>query len=239
MTDAELDVLMQKVLLDAIALDEENYRERISFEPSRKYQNSVFSMLEDPLRWAKRISQPVWKRIGQRVAALLLISATIFGSIMLSSPTARAVVRQWIATLYETYISYQYTQTPIAPGKMPEYVITALPEGYEENTNERVEWPNYVQRRYQNVDGDMIFFDYVYMSDGSEANIETENVKVHTVMVNGHQGVLYEPQSSEASDCTLSWFDTDQNLHFTIDAAADRDEIIHMAESVKLFESTK
>jgi len=41
------------------------------------------------------------------------------------------------------------------------------------------------------------------------------------------------------ADSTLSWIDTDQNLHFTIHAAMEQDDILHMAESVNLSEMTK
>ena len=64
MTDRELDSLMREILLDAIALDEEDCKDRIPFEPSLKHQRQIGAMLKDPLRWAKDRSKPVWKKLG-------------------------------------------------------------------------------------------------------------------------------------------------------------------------------
>ena len=36
-----------------------------------------------------------------------------------------------------------------------------------------------------------------------------------------------------------AWFDAESNLHFTIDAPLRREDILHMAESVSLIETTK
>lgn len=239
MTDEQLDILMREILIDAIALDEEDCKERISFEPSLKYQHQTSAMLKDPSRWAKNKMRPVWKKVGQYVAAILVIGSISLGSVMAVSPTARAAVLQWVVEWYETYVSYRYTEETSVPKTMPEYRMTALPKGYVENINERVEWPNYVQHRYENADGDIILFDYIYMTDGAATSFETEDAKVLDVMVNGCKGIIVLPDNAEEADYTLSWIDPDQNLHFTIDAAVDQEEILHMAESIKLYEVTK
>ncbi len=36
-----------------------------------------------------------------------------------------------------------------------------------------------------------------------------------------------------------AWSDAESNLHFTIDAPLRREDILHMAESVSLIETTK
>ena len=95
MTDNELDSMMQQILLDAIALDEERCEDKIPFEPSLKYQHQTALMLKDPIRWEKNRSRPVWKKYGQRVAAILLVAFISLGSVMVASPTARAMVLQW------------------------------------------------------------------------------------------------------------------------------------------------
>ena len=102
MTDKELDSVMRQILLDAIALDEESCEDRIPFEPSLKYQHQTALMLKDPIRWEKNRSRPVWKKYGQRVAAILLVAFISLGSVMVASPTARAMVLQWFREWYET-----------------------------------------------------------------------------------------------------------------------------------------
>ena len=239
MTDNELDSMMQQILLDAIALDEERCEDKIPFEPSLKYQHQTALMLKDPIRWEKNRSRPVWKKYGQRVAAILLVAFISLGSVMVASPTARAMVLQWFREWYETYISYRYTQEGSVPETMPEYEITALPEGYKENISERVEWSNFVQYRYENADGSPIIFDYIYMETGAISNIETEGTETIEVMVNGCEGVIFLPASPEKKDCTLTWINAEENLQFTIHASMNQSEILHMAESVKLIQKAK
>ena len=239
MTDKELDSVMRQILLDAIALDEESCEDRIPFEPSLKYQHQTALMLKDPIRWEKNRSRPVWKKYGQRVAAILLVAFISFGSVMVASPTARAMVLQWFREWYETYISYRYTQEGSVPETMPEYTITALPEGYKENISERVEWSNFVQYRYESADGSPIIFDYIYMETGAISNIETEGTETIEVMVNGCEGVIFLPASPEKKDCTLTWINAEENLQFTIHASMNQSEILHMAESVKLIQKAK
>ena len=236
MTDNELDSMMQQILLDAIALDEERCEDKIPFEPSLKYQHQTALMLKDPIRWEKNRSRPVWKKYGQRVAAILLVAFISLGSVMVASPTARAMVLQWFREWYETYISYHYTQEGSIPETMPEYTITALPEGYKENISERIEWPNYIQCRFENADESPILFDYIYMETGSISNIETEGAEIIEVVVNGCEGAIILPENSVKSDCTLTWINAEENLQFTIHASMDQNEILHMAASVKLIQ---
>ena len=236
MTDKELDSVMRQILLDAIALDEESCEDRIPFEPSLKYQHQTALMLKDPIRWEKNRSRPVWKKYGQRVAAILLVAFISLGSVMVASPTARAMVLQWFREWYETYISYHYTQEGSIPETMPEYTITALPEGYKENISERIERPNYIQCRFENADESPILFDYIYMETGSISNIETEGAEIIEVVVNGCEGAIILPENSVKSDCTLTWINAEENLQFTIHASMDQNEILHIAESVKLIQ---
>lgn len=176
------------------------------------------------------------EKYGQRVAAILLVAFISLGSVMVASLTARAMVLQWFREWYETYISYHYTQEGSIPETMPEYTITALPEGYKENISERIEWPNYIQCRFENADESPILFDYIYMETGSISNIETEGAEIIEVVVNGCEGAIILPENSVKSDCTLTWINAEENLQFTIHASMDQNEILHMAESVKLIQ---
>ena len=132
MTEQELDLFMRNVLLDAIALDEETNTETIPYTPSLHHQKQIKAMLKDPLRWARDRKRPVWKRALKRVAVILLVISLAFGSLMVVSPTARATFIRWVTEWYETHMTYRYSGPPISE-KMPQYEITALPDGYEED----------------------------------------------------------------------------------------------------------
>lgn len=241
MTDNELDHLMRNVLLDAIALDEESYKDDTTFVPSSKYRHQMMAMLANPLKWAHRRARPAWKRVIQKVAMILLVFSLSMGSLMAVSPTVRATVVRWVTEWYETHILYRYLGEQITD-VMPRYGISALPEGYEEVSGERIEETNYIHIAYQDSlhpNSQTIYFDYTYMQQGSGADYSTENSNALQVSVNGVQGILFVSEEVENMWSTLTWIDERANLQFSIDAAMKSDDIIHMAESVKLVEMPK
>ena len=131
MTEQELDLFMRNVLLDAIALDEETNTETIPYTPSLHHQKQIKAMLKNPLRWARDRERPVWKRALKRVAVILLVISLAFGSLMVVSPTARATFIRWVTEWYETHVVFRYAGDDVQ-GKMPQYEIGELPEGFEE-----------------------------------------------------------------------------------------------------------
>ena len=167
MTDNELDQLMQRVLLDAIKSDcEKENGVAPSFEPSLRYQRSLAAMIADPLKWARKRTKPLWKKILQKVAIVLIIFSLSLGSLMAVSPNIRAAVVNWVTEWYETHITFRYLGTP-TEDEMPEYTIGALPNGYVEVDSEREEWPDYICIVYRNeVSGETIYFNYTRMTQG-------------------------------------------------------------------------
>ena len=71
MTDQELDGLMKRILVDLMKMDleAEEKKDTLVFQPSSHYQKQMQLMLKDPLKWAKKKTQPMWKAIAQKVAA--------------------------------------------------------------------------------------------------------------------------------------------------------------------------
>ena len=239
MTDQELDNLMRRVLLDAIRKDEENSTEEIeSFIPSRKHQRQMKAMLKDPLKWMRSKTRPIFKKIAQKVAVVLLIASVSLGSVMAVSPTVRAAVIRWVTEWYETHIVYSFSGEDISD-EMPEYEITELPTDFVENTDNRIEAPGYIGIWYENQEGDVILFDYMYMQQGSVTSYVTDNSTVLPVMVNGMEGQLIKSNDPQTSDSTLTWIDSDANIQFAVDAMLDESDILHIAESVSLADSTK
>lgn len=239
MTDQELDSLLRRVLMDAIRKDEDDTTEEIvSFVSSRKHQRQMKEMLKDPLKWMQNKTKPAWKRIFQKVAVVLLIASVSFGGVMAVSPTVRAVVIQWVTEWYETHIVYRFSGDDI-PEKMPDYKIADLPDGFAEKTEYRIENPGYVGVWYENQNGDVILFDYIYIQQGSAAGYVTDESTVIPVEVGRVDGQLIKSNTPDTSDSTLVWIDSKKNIQFAISAMLSDLEIIHMAESVDLVKSTK
>ena len=108
MTEKELDAFMSKVLLDAIAFDEDRFEEKIPYAASARHRRQMRAMLKDPVRWARERGKPVWKRVLQTAAVILLMLSLGLGSVMLASPTARATIVRWVTEWYETHIVFRY-----------------------------------------------------------------------------------------------------------------------------------
>lgn len=237
MTDQELDAMMKRILVDSINQDCEAMEQdgTLAFQPSAYHQRQMRSMLEDPLRWARKKARPMWKTIAQRVAVVLLIISLGFGTVMVSSPTARATFVRWITEWYDTYMIYRFAGEGIS-GEMPQFEITELPEGFVET--ERIEFPELTSITYENEAGDIIDFDYIYMSQGSASAFETENSDVYDIEVNHMKG-LFGENKVPGNFNTIVWIDTERNIQFDISGNFNYLDILHMAESISLVKTTK
>lgn len=239
MTDQALDKLMRRVLLDSLRKDEAELEERAEpFIPSRGYQRQMKKMLTDPIKWFNSKTKPVWKRIAKKVAVAVLITSIGLGSLMALSPTVRATIIRWVTEWYETHIVYVYSGEDIS-GELPEYMISELPEGYFENTAQRIENPGYTGIWYENAAGKVILLDYMYMQQGSASSYVTDDATVFSVKVNGWDGILIKSKDSDNLDSTLIWMDVGANMQFAVNAALDEKELLHIGESVILVKPTK
>ena len=242
MTDQELDILMRRVLLDALKLDTESTAGgELAFEATPQHRRQMAAMIKDPLKWARRRARPIWKNVIQKVAVILLVFSLSLGSLMAVSPTVRAAVVRWVTEWYETHSVYRYSGEDIS-GEMPQYEITDLPEGYAEAESKRIEWPDYISFTYYNPNKENdqgIIFDYTYMSQGGVADFVTEDSETISVTVNGLNGQLFLAKDWENTRSTLTWIDADSNIQFTLMAALNETDILHMAESVSLVKTEK
>ena len=237
MTDQELDAMMKRILIDSIKLDCESEEESdaLAFHPSAHHQRQMRLMVKDPLGWSRRKARPVWKAVAQRAAVVLLIISLGFGTVMAGSPTARAAFVRWVTEWRETYIVYRFAGENIS-GEMPQFEITGLPEGFVET--ERVEFPEMSSITYENEAGDVISFNYIYMSQGGASAFETENSDVYDIEVNHMNGLFGESQIPGNFN-TIVWIDTEQNIQFDISGVFNYLDMLHMAESVSLLKTTK
>lgn len=237
MTDQELDAMMKRILVDSINRDCETMEQdgTLAFQPSTYHQRQMRLMLKDPLGWARKKARPMWKIVVQKVAVVLLIISLGFGTIMVSSPTARAafvrVVKEW----YDTYIIYRYAGNSNTEN-IPHYEITELPEGFVET--ERTELPRMTSVTYENATGDIIEFEYGFMAQGGALAFDTENSDVTEIVINHMSGQFYESKDSENFN-TITWINEEKNIQFDITCIYSYIDILHMAESISLVETTK
>lgn len=228
MTDQELDQMMRRALLDAAAQEAEALPQEPP-ELSPRHGRSMRAMLRDPLAWARSRRRPALRTAARHAAAVLLVLVTV-------SPQARADITRWVAEQTGNVLDFQFRgDSPAQP--IPQYQITALPEGYVET--ERTDSFAAGNVTYKNSDGDMILLDYAYMHDGALHRIILNDTDTMSdIRVSGMPGKLILSTGEKSFDCIL-WIDAAQNLQFTITAVAEESVIIAMAESVSLCNSTK
>lgn len=240
MTDQKLDQMMRRALLDAAAQEAEALPQEPP-ELSPRHGRSMRAMLRDPLAWARSRRRPVLRTAARHAAArhaaavllVLVLSAAVLVTV---SPQARADITRWVAEQTGNVLDFQFRgDSPAQP--IPQYQITALPEGYVET--ERTDALDAGNVTYKNSDGDTILLDYAYMQDGALHRIILNDTDTMSdIRVSGMPGKLIISTEEKSFDCIL-WIDAAQNLQFTITAAAEESVIIAMAESVSLCNSTK
>ena len=77
------------------------------------------------------------------------------------------------------------------------------------------------------------------MSQGGVADFVTEDSETISVTVNGLKGQLFLAKDWKNTRSTLTWIDADNNIQFTLMAALNETDILHIAESVSLSKTEK
>lgn len=193
-------------------------------------------MLRDPLAWARSRRRPALHTAARHAAAVLLVLVLSAAVLVTVSPQVQADITRWVAEQTGNVLDFQFRgDSPAQP--IPQYQITALPEGYVET--ERTDSFAAGNVTYKNSDGDMILLSYTYMHDGAHDGFILDNTDTMSdIRVSGMPGKLIL-SAEEKNFNRVLWIDAAQNLQFTISAAAEESVIIAMAESISLCNSTK
>ena len=240
MTDQELDQMLRRALLDAAAQEAEALPQEPP-ELSPRHGRSMRAMLRDPLAWARNRRRPALRTAARHAAArhaaavllVLVLSAAVLVTV---SPQVQADITRWVAEQTGNVLDFQFRgDSPAQP--IPQYQITALPEGYVET--ERTDSFGAGNVTYKNSDGDTILLSYTYMHDGAHDGSILDNTDtVSDIRVSDMPGKLIL-SSLEDHDSYVTWIDGASNMQFTVSAAIDEVSIIAIAESVSLCNSTK
>ena len=231
MTDVELDRVLRRALLDALRSDESQAPQAdIPFVPSRSYRRSMGRICKDPLKWLRERERPMWRRVMQQAAVILLVITLSFGCVMVTVPSARAAVVRWVTEWYETHIVYRYSGDAV-PEQVPEYTITALPEGFVEI--DRTVLSQLTDITYADEDGNIVSFSYSVMYQGGIRSFDTTGSVITEVAVNGAPGQFFEAKNFGEFN-TLTWVDEGKNLQFVISGCFEQVDLLRMAGSISV-----
>lgn len=230
MTDQELDRLLRRALLDA-ADQEAQTPPETEVPLSEGHRRRMREMLRDPLLWFRLRNPYPWRTVARRAAVVLLMLSLSAAMVLAVSPKARADIVRWTMEQDGRRVEFRYHGDGPAQA-LPQYRITALPEGYTETERVEADWN--VRVTYECTGKQWIRFSYLYMQDGTASSMGiAESDTVKDITVSGMSGKLILTQSPESANVII-WFDTAQNLMFSIHANVDESVIITMAESVSL-----
>ena len=120
-------------------------------------------------------------------------------------------------------------------GKIPQYTITDLPDGYFEDSEQNISEDDFACKVYYNEESDRsIYFDYAYMQQGTAWTYVTADTENIAVTVNGLKGEMFLTDDWGNTRNTITWFDPQTNIQFSLNANFNKDDILHIAESVSL-----
>lgn len=231
MNRAAEDIFLRNILLDAAAREfAEELHDRTPIATSAHFRRQMRSMVKNPARWARQRHTPLCKQVAQTAAAVLIACSLALGSVMAASPTARAAILEWVTEWYESSVIYRFFGEPTFES-MPRYEIMELPTGYR--YADLLELLNDIEIIYESELGDVIRLEYMRVEEGSAIVIDTENMSVTGIEIDGCPGHLYMSTTEDQSNC-ITWYDSQCNIQFSIDGFFDRDALIEMAESVSI-----
>lgn len=172
-------------------------------------------------------------KIGHKVASIAL-AALIGASTWLSVDVeARAAFFTWVREVYEDSFVYRFFGTPSAEA-LPDYEITALPDGYEEIISDND--GEIATKVYHCDETDMVLTYYKLQSGWAQALFQDAPQNGCTskeMLVNGMPAnlCLYE-DASYANE--LLWIDETANIVFHITAFCEENALLEIAESVQI-----
>lgn len=177
-----------------------------------------------------RANHPFVSRLGQRVAAMILVIFLLGSSVLIICPSARAAFFGWLKEVYATAMHYNLTDCS-APDAVPTYHLGWLPEEY--TLQETIEDFKEITYIYNGGSNNLLVFSYLFSPDGSGVDAYFE-IKDHThkaVTVGDLPADLYLSINAEQSNA-LVWQSEDGTVLFYVKANLDPAELLQIAENV-------
>ena len=183
---------------------------------------------------AKEKRHSAFRKFGRRAAAVILAALVGMGAWLAVDQESRAMVSQWIRTVYESSVIYRFFGA--APeGELPDYRPAWVPDGYVEVQSLRTESERVLV--YQSSDS-AFTLTYHWMDEATGTTLDGISGESRTVSVQGNPGFYY-PSAGPGSTNDLIWTDESSGLVFILSAYLPEHDILHIAESVELSDIPK
>ena len=194
---------------------------------SRRFSRRMARLLNNPQSYARNSARPVWQR-ALRTAAMVLISLSLTGAVLLSIPQVRAAVWKFIRIVYETNTEYRFTDpAPEDTVQLPTYHANWLPEGYEETYMRNT--GSDVLIHYENSDS-VIRFTYNFASQGTSYSIDNEHTEETILTVNK---TVYTIHSNEQTGWHgIFWFSDDHSIFHQLSGYCSINDLLKIKDNL-------
>ena len=229
------DKMLRSALMDAARAEWEQVMEEPQPEPefSARYLRERKRLLKDPFGYAKRKSRPMWKKVLQTAASIVLVAGIGLGGVLAVSPEARAWVAQQMSVIWgDKFAVFTVSERQEGFADVCNYRPAYIPDGFELMK----EWiPNefFIKITYEDEAGDYIYYKCASLSDKgiSDFVVDNEHSDSYEIQINGLPATLML-SNIEGWPSHLVWMDGENGVAYCITATLDREELIQIAESV-------
>lgn len=196
------------------------------------------AQFEEKIRKLKKTAErkAAWRRFAKGAVAAVLVVLISFSMLLAFSTETRAAVKIWFRESFGDFTTYSFQESEMKP--VPTYELTWIPEGYELVRDESFEhMRGMVYQKGDNISGGFVF-DYAIANDNSKLYVQSLSGEqtIETVEVWGTQGDLYIPADPTNDSYMLVWFDEANRVVFTINTYLEPDDILRIANGVRIVE---
>lgn len=195
------------------------------------FQHEFSARFEKKFKKLYRRANHPYLYITLNRAVSVILAICIAGGVWFSVDAgARAAFVQWVREVYEDSVLYRYFNTQ-ETNPLPEYEITALPDGYT-LINSIVDETSSIQIFENGSDG--FLFVYNFVSADTETNLFFFDGYTYESVAVGKFKADYYVSDDPSVTSELLWVDEEKGILFQISSFLDRNEVLTIANSVAL-----
>ena len=228
MTDGKFDALLKQGLIDAITRDWIDAP--LIGEPatanSIALDRKIYKLAENPHRYVKAQTRPLYMKVLRNAAAVLLVISTLLAASMLNAEARawfRQLIRDWFPDRNEYSFDEKYGQAIDR-----DWIFNYIPDGYELVLEDVTEHSFY--REYENNQNKLL---RITISGGEGTSFkDNEHYEIVQVKIQNDIAEAYMSLDPDFSN-SLVWHSSKHDVLIFIRADIDIDELVLVAEGIK------
>lgn len=196
---------------------------------SPAFQRRMKRLLADPTGYARRAGRPMWRKVLQTAACVVLVCTVALGGLMAVSPTVRAWVSRIVVEWFTTNTHFRF-DSPDFEGEALAWRPGWVPGGFEVSFFEDSHEFGAVD--YQNEVETYLSFRYTYVGQDRYYNVDNEHGDYEDITVNGEEGHLIRT-NTPGWPSHLMWMNEEGTVAFLLSGELPVEDLLRMAESVE------